>query len=112
MNELRMHPGLLRTPIDIYGKSASGTGGFKTGTYAKLFTCGSQWVNDHGTDALVANANQVQKMATVTVRYDSRITELCRVYLGSVAYEIVTGIDNVRNRNEWMQFKVRAVVSG
>lgn len=112
MNELRINPGHLRTPIDIYGKAATGTGGFKTGAYTKLFSCGSQWVNAHGQDSIIADSNQVQKIATVTVRYDSRITEMCRVYLGTAVYEIVTGIDNIRNRNEWMQFKVRAVVSG
>ncbi len=103
--------GELNTLIDIYGKTTSGTGGFKTQTYAKVFSCWAKWVNAHGTDALIANAEQVQKIATVTVYCDSRITENCRVVQGGITYEIVTGIDNIRQGGEWMQFKVRAVVN-
>jgi len=103
--------GDLRTPIDIYYKTQTGTGGFKTETYLKLMSAFCQWVNAHGTDAVIANADQVLKQATVTMRYHASVTENCRVVMGGVTYEIVTGIDNIRQRNQWIQFKVRAVVN-
>lgn len=104
-------PGDLRAPIDIYTKALSGTGGFKTETYTKSFSTKCQWVNDHGKDAVVADSDQVSKIATVTMRYHATVTEDCRVVMGGVTYEIITGIDNIRQRNQWMQFKVRAVVN-
>lgn len=106
-----MHAGELRTPIDIYKKTTSGTGGFKTQSYEKELSTRCRWVNAHGKDSVIASSDQVEKMATVTMRYSSKVTESCRVKMGGLTYEIITGIDNIRDRNHWIEFKVRAVVT-
>ena len=109
--DINIQPGDLRTPIDVYTKAKSGTTGFPTVTYTKSLSTKCQWINAHGNDAVIASADQVTKQATVTMRYHASVTEDCQIVMGGVTYEIITGIDNIRQRGQWIQFKVRAVVN-
>lgn len=107
--------GELRTPVII--KSVTHTidaDGFPTDTETNVFTTGTimcKWVNAHGSDALRAMELQLREPATLTCRYSSKINERCLVYRGSdpVPYEIIS-IDNVENRNTWLEIKVQRKV--
>lgn len=71
---------------------------------------GIVWV--HGNLAFAANMeNSVQK-GTVTIRYLSCPTLSCsmRAVIGGKAYKI-TSVDDIRNRHEWLEFKIEGVTA-
>jgi len=115
-----MQAGNLRTSIRIQHEVTTGTGSFATVAWYDLddtehagtaYKIHAQWVNVHGSEAWIANSVQAQLGATVTIRYRPDITPACRVLLGSIVYQIVS-LDNIRQRNEWMEIKVKAAVMG
>jgi SPP1 family predicted phage head-tail adaptor len=115
-----MQSGDLRTPIRIQHEVTTGTGSFATVEWYDLddtthagtaYSIYAQWVNVHGSEAWIADSVQARLGATVTIRYRSDITPACRVLLSSTIYEIVS-IDNIRQRNEWTEIKVKASVMG
>ncbi len=114
-----MQSGDLRTKIRIQKEITTGTGSFATKAWYDLddtakagtaYNIPAQWVNVHGTEAWIADSVQAQLGATVTIRYRSDITPSCRILLGSVVYQIVS-LDNIRQRNEWLELKVKASVN-
>lgn len=115
-----MQAGDLRTPIRIQYKKEVGTGSFKTVTWPDLGSdtdveapkyIPAQWVNVHGLEAWAADSVQAKLGATVTIRYRSDVTPVCRVLLGSTVYQIIS-LDNIRQRNEWLEIKLKAAVMG
>ncbi|MEA4919380.1 MAG: phage head closure protein [Clostridiaceae bacterium] len=115
-----MQSGDLRTPIRIQHEVTTGTGSFATVTWYDLddtahagtaYNIYAKWVNVHGSEAWVADSVQAQLGATVTIRYRSDVTSTCRVLLGSTIYEIASP-DNIKQRNEWLEIKVKASVMG
>ncbi len=72
----------------------------------------AKWVNAHGTEAFTAMQLQLRDPATLTVRYSPRINEQMLVYKGAdqAPYEIIS-IDNVENRNGWLEIKVQRKVT-
>ncbi len=44
------------------------------------------------------------------IRYDSRLDETCLVQKGSEIYEIVGSIDDIEERHEYMELKIRLMV--
>jgi len=114
-----MNPGELRTKIRIQYEQTTGTGSFATKSWVDVGSMAasdtpkyipSQWVNVHGTEAWIADSVQAQLGATVTIRYRTGITPACRVLLGSTVYQIVS-LDNIRQRNEWLEIKVKTSVN-
>lgn len=75
--------------------------GDETAVYVK-------WVNAHGTETFTAMQLQLREPATLTCRYSPQIDAKCLVYrVGSEeAYEIIS-IDNVEQRNIWLEIKVQ-----
>ena len=67
-----------------------------------------KWVNAHGSEAFTALQLSLREPATITCRYSPKITETCLVYRGDEErpFEIVS-IDNVEQRNEWLEIKVK-----
>lgn len=115
-----MQAGDLRTSIRIQYEKSTGTGSFAAKSWIDLGNTAStdtpryipaQWINVHGSEAWIANSVQAQLGATVTIRYRNDITPACRVLLSSTVYQIVS-IDNIRQRNEWIELKVKAAVMG
>ena len=70
-----------------------------------------KWVNAHGTESTNALQLAVKDIATITMRYSPLITEKLIVYkIGdSVPFE-VKSVDNVKEKNEWMELKVQRSV--
>lgn len=75
--------------------------GDKTAVYVK-------WVNAHGTETFTAMQMQLREPATLTCRFSRLIDEKCLVYRSgdTQAYEIIS-IDNVEQRNIWLEIKVQ-----
>lgn len=90
--------------------------GYSSETEVNVFGDGNavrcKWVNAHGTDSFVALQMQLREPATITCRYSPLITSDLVVYRGSdsVPYEVIS-IDNVENRNRWLEIKVQRKVS-
>lgn len=89
-------------------------GGFKSTAYVSILPryVRAIWENAHGSEAIVAASQQYQDPATVTVRYRSGITPKLRVCMrGDEArpYEVVS-LNDIDNRHEYVELKVRRVV--
>lgn len=71
-----------------------------------------KWVNAHGTDAFLAMQQQLKEPATITCRYSPKINERCLVYKDSdpKPFEVIS-IDNVEERNVWLEIKVQRRVA-
>ena len=116
----QIDPGALRTKIRIQYEKTTGTGSFAVRSWVDLGNTSAsdtpryinaQWVNVHGSESWIADSVQAQLGATVTIRYRSDVTPACRVLLGSTAYQIVS-LDNIRQRNEWLEIKVKVSLNG
>lgn len=70
-----------------------------------------KWVNAHGTEAFTALQLSLREPATITCRYSPKITATCLVYRkdDTFPFEIIS-IDNVEQRNEWLEIKVQRKV--
>ncbi len=108
------NPGDLRTTITLLQPVvSSNAGGFKVPTYtaATSGTVLSDWRNAHGSEAWAAAAIQATRAATVRIRYRADVAMTWRVQKGSEVFEIVS-MDNIGERGEILELKVRAVVGG
>jgi len=115
-----MQAGDLRTVIRIQKEVTTGTGSFATKAWYDLddtlhagttYNIPAQWINVHGSEAWIADSVQAQLGATVKIRYRSDITPSCRILLGTLPYQIVS-LDNIRQRNEWTEIKVKVSLNG
>lgn len=118
--------GDLRTPIIVenYPESQDGDG-YPVKVWANVFGADKEyrvkWVNVHGTEVFEAMRLELNELATLTGRYSSLITDQCRILLASdeskqtaekdkLYYEIIS-VDDVENRHEWLEIKVKRQVS-
>ena len=116
--------GELRTPIIIekYTETTDGEG-YSPKSWTNIFgagkTCRVKWVNAHGTEVFEAMRMDLNEPATLTARYSPLVTPRCRILLASDAnkvekeklyYEIIS-LDDVENRHEWLEIKVKRQVS-
>lgn len=111
------NPGELRSPITL-GKrvTAAGAGGFVVGMASfEAFDSDSdvwaKWVNVHGSEVWTAAAVNVSDAATVLIRYDSRIDSTCGIKKGDLWYQVVS-VDNIGDRSEYMELKVKRFEAG
>ena len=108
------NPGELRTPVTFYKRSiTTGTGGFqKAGAGDKISDAYVRWESAHGPEVWDAAAVNAVNAATVLARYNSAVDGTCLIKKGSVYYEIVGDPDNIQERGEYMEMKVKLVVEG
>lgn len=111
-----INPGELRTKVKLGTRTvATEAGGFRVGMVAFTAITGGEvwarWQNVHGTEVWAAQSANVQEAATVLIRYRSDVDPTMGVQLGSNWYEIVS-MDNIQNRNEFIELKVKRVVAG
>jgi SPP1 family predicted phage head-tail adaptor len=100
------NPGELRTSIGVQSRTVTkDAGGFPIETWSTIATVWAKWTNVHGQEAWIAQTNQAGQAATVLIRYRSDIDPTCAVLKGSDRYEIVS-MDNVGERNEYIELKV------
>lgn len=106
------NPGELRTQISLVKRTiTTDAGGFQTAGTTSIATVWSKWENVHGSEVWSAAAINAIQPATVLIRYNSQLDETCLVQKGSNLYEIVS-IDDLRDRHEYMELKVRRAVEG
>ena len=106
------NPGELRTPVSLLSPTVpDGTGGFNPPSYAVATTVYAKWTNVHGSEVWAAEAVQAIQPATVLMRYYSGLKSTWRVRKGSLDYEIVS-VDDIEERGEWMELKVKLAVNG
>ena len=106
------NPGEMRTRITVQRRTVSSSaGGFETATWSTLAEVWSKWVGVHGSEAWAAQSVQAEQPATVTIRYQAEVDATCSVVRGSDRFEIVS-IDDIRERHEYLELKVRRVRSG
>lgn len=105
------NPGELRTKVTLLRRSiATDSGGFQTAVMETIANVWAMWENVHGQEVWAA-AVHAQQAATVLVRYRSDLDETCYVRKGSMVYEIVS-LDNIRERGEYIELKVKRFVEG
>lgn len=107
-----INPGELRTSITLQSRTVfTETGGFQVPAWATLATVWARWINVHGSEVWAAASLQAEAAATVTIRYRGDVDATCAVLLGSDRYEIVS-LDNIQQRGEFLELKVRKMKAG
>lgn len=104
------NPGELRVPIELVPVTQSqDAGGFYHLAEGDPIAVWARWTNTFGSEAILAAAQGVEIQATVRIRYLVGLTNTWRVLKGGESYEIITNVDDIGERKEYMEFKVRRV---
>jgi SPP1 family predicted phage head-tail adaptor len=112
LNGKVINPGELRTQVTLQRRTVSaGAGGFQVPAWRTIAVVWARWTNAHGQEAVIAGAQGSEAPATVLIRYRSGLDITCAVLKGSDRYEIVS-IDNIQERSEYLELKVRRMESG
>lgn len=112
LNGRVFNPGEMRKRVTLQSRSVTaGTGGFQTKAWSTIAVVWAKWVNVHGSESVQAAAMGIEELATVTVRYRSGIDPTCAILKGSTRYEIIS-IDNIGERNEFLEIKVKRMRAG
>ena len=118
--------GELRTPIIVekYTETQN-SNAYPVKAWVNVFGTGKQyrvkWVNVHGAEVYEAMRMDLNEPATLTARYSPLITPQCRILHAADAsktaaekdklwFEIIS-IDDVENRHQWLEIKVKRQVS-
>lgn len=107
------NPGEMRTRVALGTRGVSvETGGFQVGmvSFVAFAQVWARWVNVHGQEVWAAEAAQAIQPATVLIRWRGDVDPTCGVRKGEEWYEIVS-MDNIQERNEYLELKVKRVVS-
>ena len=69
-----------------------------------------KWVNSYGQELIITASLNYKDAATLTMRYTPKIDSNCIIYLvgDPVPFEVI-GMDNIRQRNQLMQIKIKRV---
>jgi SPP1 family predicted phage head-tail adaptor len=106
------NPGELRTLITLQHRTVpAGTGGFQVPTWSMLAEVYCRWINAHGVEALTASSIGAEMPATLLIRYIDRLDMTCSVLKGDLTYEIIS-IDDIQERHEYLELKVKRMRSG
>lgn len=109
LNGKVFNPGELRTSVVLQRRTITqDAGGFSVPGWSTLATVWSKWENAHGNDVSLQNTEYLKGAATVTIRYRSDVNAGCAVLKGTERFEIVS-LDNIRERSEYLELRVRRV---
>jgi head-tail adaptor len=131
LNGKVFNPGEMNVQIVVATRSVgSDAGGFKTKTHPFLAQVWAKWTNVHGTEAWTAGALGAEAAATVMIRYLAGLDNTCvvvkgatvsdvvedevvtgKTYSGGEMYEIVS-MDNIGERGEYIELKVKRIKAG
>lgn len=107
-------PGEMRTRIIIMAPTAKADAeGYRNNRYENIYADGRhircKWVSAYGTEAVQAQSIGLTDTATLTLRYDPRITADCIVYRvgDNKAYEIISPPNDVVGGHRWMELRVK-----
>lgn len=106
-------PGEMRTRIIVKAPVCKpDTAGYRNQEYVNIYpddrTIRCKWVSAYGTEAVQAQSLGLKDTATLTLRYDPRITGDCIIYrVGSdKPYEITSPPNDVMDRHRWLELRV------
>ncbi len=106
------NPGEMTTQISLQSRTVStDDGGFQSPSWTTVAAVWSRWENVHGAEVWTAQTVQADSPATVLIRYRSGVDTAYAVLKGSTRYEIVS-VDDIGERHEYMELKVRRMRSG
>jgi SPP1 family predicted phage head-tail adaptor len=106
------NPGEMRTQVTLQKRTVpSAPGGFQAPVWVDLATVYAKWANVHGSEVWAAASINAIQPATVLIRYRSGIDTTCQLVKGGIAYEIIS-IDNIQERNEYLELKVQRQAAG
>jgi len=112
LNGKTINPGELRTPIKLGTRSVTpDAGAFPVASYTSFADVFSKWTWVHGPEVWTAQAVQAEQPATVLIRYNATLDGTCGVQLSGQWYEIVS-IDDLQQRHEYIELKVKRFRSG
>lgn len=101
------------TPITVQARTITIVNGQKKTTYANRYAnqrlCG--YKPFYGSEAIQAGQLGVVEGGTITTWYDAGIEPTDRIILNGNAYDIMTPPENIENRNMYLTFKIKRVVS-
>jgi SPP1 family predicted phage head-tail adaptor len=109
-----INPGELNIPITLKSRSiitGGSAGGFRIPSYDEIGQVLAKWVNVHGSEVWSSQTVNAMKAATVLIRYQAGLDETCVVEKSGEIYEIVS-IDDIQERHEYMELKVKKAVGG
>lgn len=106
--------GELRTRIRILKPVDKPTpGNYRNTDYVNIYdddrSIRCKWVTAYGTEAVTAKSLGIKDLATLTLRYDRRITSTCIIQRvdNGLEYEIISQPNDVGDAHRWLEFKVK-----
>ena len=113
MSRFLLNAGDLNTRIRLKaGSVTKDGGGSQKVTYADFATNPNVWAKvifAHGTESVSSEAVKNTSHATVTIRYRTDVNATCAVVMNGETWKIVGTIDNIQNRNQYLEFQVELV---
>ncbi len=107
------NPGELRTEVTFLERQVTtNAGGFQVDNLVEIDTVKVKWTNAHGQEVWAAESIQAEAPATVVRRYRTGIDATCLLRKGTQLFEIVSPPDNISERGEWLEMKVRRWIPG
>ena len=106
------NPGDLNVSVAIQARTVTTqTGNFQKPAWSTLATVWAKWRNVHGSEAWMNSTIEAEGAATVTIRYRTGIDTTCAVLKGSERFEILS-LDNIQERSEYIELRVRRLAEG
>ncbi|MEN6522844.1 MAG: head-tail adaptor protein [Anaerolineaceae bacterium] len=116
------NPGELRTQVILAKRVISeDAGGFPTVSFGLIAQVWSRWVNVHGSEAWTSSSLGFTSPATVLIRHRAELDTTCvviksgqlngTVITGGEIFQIVS-MDNIQERNEYLELKVQKTKAG
>lgn len=108
--------GELRTRIRILSpEDAPSGGGYRNPNYKNIYPDGRtircKWVSAFGAEAVQAQSLGLKETATLTLRYDPRITSDCIVTTGEgqslQTYDLMSPPNDVGGAHKWLELRVK-----
>ena len=109
-------PGEMRTRIRILAPQDNpSSGGYRNPGYRNIYqddrTIRCKWVSAFGSEAVQAQSLGLKETATLTLRYDSRITSDCIVTTGDGEalkyYDLMSPPNDVGGAHRWIELRVK-----
>ncbi len=112
LNGKPTNPGEMRVPVTLQKRTVvMNAGGFPTPVWSNIAVVMAKWTNVHGSEVWAASQARAVQPASVWIRYRADLDTTCAVLKGSLRYEIVS-MDNVQERNEYIELKVQRMAGG
>ena len=104
--------GDMRTQVTLKKRiMTSDAGGYQTPGYQDMGVVWAKWINYHGAEIWTMESVTATNPATVTVRYRADIDPTWVIDKGGQIYEILS-MDNIQERNEFIEMKVSLEKAG